>query len=309
MKQASRVNNWVPVLGMVAAVALSGCVATGGDRYPKPLAEGKVETPVAQEIASAVFIREPGEVQTQAVNIFVNGEYMTSLQDGAFKQQKEWVGQNTLVAHPSDVGTRYQEKRLNLPKFQVAAGEVAYFRVAAGADGKPVLQQLDAETGQQLARAQKEQMHALSRVEPKCVVPLKTYTLETSALFPFDRHDYGSMLEQGKQDIARVARDIAASDARVDRIEIVGHTDPEGSDAYNQTLSERRAATVQQALQQHQLPTRNLKAEGRGESQLVVSDCRARYPNQKAQRTQCDQPNRRVEIVLYGTTAGNIPGQ
>ena len=59
MKQASRVNNWVPVLGMVAAVALSGCVATGGDRFPKPLAEGKVETPVAQEIASAVFIREP----------------------------------------------------------------------------------------------------------------------------------------------------------------------------------------------------------------------------------------------------------
>ena len=152
-------------------------------------------------------------------------------------------------------------------------------------------------------------MHALSRVEPKCVVPLKTYTLETSALFPFDRHDYGSMLEQGKQDIARVARDIAASDARVDRIEIVGHTDPEGSDAYNQTLSERRAGTVRRALLQHQLPTRELKAEGRGESQLVVSDCRARYPNQKAQRTQCDQPNRRVEIVLYGTTAGNIPGQ
>ena len=68
-------------------------------------------------------------------------------------------------------------------------------------------------------------------------------------------------------------------------------------------------AGLRVALQQHQLPTRNLKAEGRGESQLVVSDCRARYPNQKAQRTQCDQPNRRVEIVLYGTTAGNIPGQ
>ena len=309
MKQANRVKSWAPVLGVVASVVLAGCVATGGDRFPKPLAEGKVDTPVAQEIASAVFIREPGAVQAQAVNIFVNGEYMTSLQDGAFKQQKVCVGGNQLVAHPSDVGTRYLEKERAGQAFSVPAGEVAYFRVAADASGKPVLQQLDAETGQQLASAQKEQMHALSRVEPRCVVPLKTYTLETSALFPFDRHDYGSMLEQGKQDIARVARDIAASDARVDRIEIVGHTDPEGSDAYNQTLSERRAATVQQALQQHQLPTRNLKAEGRGESQLVVSDCRARYPNQKAQRTQCDQPNRRVEIVLYGTTAGNIPGQ
>ena len=147
----------------------------------------------------------------------------------------------------------------------------------------------------------KQQGHTLPRVQLKCAVPLKTYTLQASALFPFDKSDYASMLPQGKEEIRKVAQDIAASKANVDRIEVVGHTDPEGSDMYNQALSQRRADTVRMALSQSQLPGSQIVAHGRGEKQLLVSDCRARFPRDAKQRMACDQPNRRVEITLYGT--------
>ena len=179
--------------------------------------------------------------------------------------------------------------------------------MGADANGRPTLQQLDATAGQAMAASLKEQVHTLPRVQLKCVVPLKTYTLQASALFAFDRSDYASMLPKGKEEIRQVAQDIAASKANVDRVEVVGHTDPEGSDMYNQALSQRRADTVRMALSQSQLPSSQIVAHGRGEQQLLVSDCRARFPRDAKQRMACDQPNRRVEITLYGTQQAAQP--
>ena len=57
---------------------------------------------------------------------------------------------------------------------------------------------------------------------------------------------------------------------------------------------------MRQALAENRLPTGALVASGRGERELLVSDCRARFPRDARQRTECDQPNRRVEIKLFG---------
>ncbi|NLX16348.1 MAG: OmpA family protein [Ramlibacter sp.] len=281
------------------AVVLTACVSAG-DSHLKPLASGEVATGVAEQTASMVVIRESDALPGQAVNIFVNGEYLTSLQPGAFRQGPACVGENRLMASYTDVSTGYQEKVAPGQAVRLPAAEVSYFRVVADAQGQPVLQALDAESGLALAQQQQEQVHTLRRVELQCAVPLKTYTLQASALFPFDKFDYASMLAQGKTEIRQVAADIAASQARIDRIEVIGHTDPEGSDAYNQQLSERRASTVRQALAENRLPTGALVASGRGERELLVSDCRARFPRDARQRTECDQPNRRVEIKLFG---------
>lgn len=282
------------------AIALAGCAGTGGDAYPREFAGGKVNASVDANAASAVFLRPVDAVPGQAVNIFVNGEYLTSLTPGGFKQSATCVGSNRLTASYTDVSTRYLEKERQGQSFATPAGSVSYFQVGADASGKPTLQQLDATAGQALADQLKQQGHTLPRVQLNCVVPLKTYTLQASALFPFDKSDYASMLAQGKEEIRKVAQDIAASKAKVDRIEVVGHTDPEGSHAYNQALSQRRAETVRTALTQSQLPSSSISAHGRGEQQLLVSDCRARFPRDAKQRMACDQPNRRVEITLYG---------
>jgi outer membrane protein OmpA-like peptidoglycan-associated protein len=79
------------------------------------------------------------------------------------------------------------------------------------------------------------------------------------------------------------------------RFDVEGHTDSVGSDDYNQTLSEKRAQSVQQYLTQQGLPSGNVTARGFGESQPVASNDTA------AGRQQ----NRRVELVVSGEVIGS----
>jgi outer membrane protein OmpA-like peptidoglycan-associated protein len=75
------------------------------------------------------------------------------------------------------------------------------------------------------------------------------------------------------------------------RVTIVGHTDSTGSDAYNQSLSQRRAAAVLAELNRRGVPASRLQALGRGEDEPRASNATA------AGREQ----NRRVEILLQST--------
>ncbi len=77
------------------------------------------------------------------------------------------------------------------------------------------------------------------------------------------------------------------------QVTIVGYTDSTGSEAYNQSLSQRRAAAVLAELNRRGVPASRLQAIGRGESEPRASNDTA------AGREQ----NRRVEILLQSTTA------
>ena len=65
----------------------------------------------------------------------------------------------------------------------------------------------------------------------------------------------------------------------------------------------RRAETVRNLLTSYGVAKQNISVEGRGEQDLVVSDCQSRYAKDKLAREQCDLPNRRVEIITYGIKA------
>jgi OOP family OmpA-OmpF porin len=69
---------------------------------------------------------------------------------------------------------------------------------------------------------------------------------------------------------------------------VIGHTDSSGPEAYNQTLSERRAAAVRDYLVSQGVDGDALVASGRGESQPVASN------DTRDGREQ----NRRVELVV-----------
>lgn len=72
------------------------------------------------------------------------------------------------------------------------------------------------------------------------------------------------------------------------RVQIAGHTDSDGSNEYNQTLSEQRAASVFNYLVSHGVNARNLTTIGFGETQPVV-------PNtSSANKAQ----NRRIEFTV-----------
>ncbi|WP_370526495.1 OmpA family protein [Pantoea sp. Ap-967] len=58
----------------------------------------------------------------------------------------------------------------------------------------------------------------------------------------------------------------------VNKIKVVGHTDSVGSDAYNQKLSERRAASVAEYLISQGLAPQKVTSEGHGESEPVADN-------------------------------------
>jgi len=71
-------------------------------------------------------------------------------------------------------------------------------------------------------------------------------------------------------------------------VEVAGHTDSVGSDAYNQGLSERRANSVKDYLTAQGVTATRLTAKGYGESQPVASN------DTDAGRAE----NRRVELIV-----------
>ena len=82
------------------------------------------------------------------------------------------------------------------------------------------------------------------------------------------------------------------------RLEVDGHTDSVGSDAYNQQLSENRAASVRDYLAQQSIPISSVRVLGFGKTQPVASNATA------AGRQQ----NRRVELVVSGEVIGIVIG-
>jgi outer membrane protein OmpA-like peptidoglycan-associated protein len=78
------------------------------------------------------------------------------------------------------------------------------------------------------------------------------------------------------------------------RLEIEGHTDSVGSDAYNQTLSEKRAGSVRDYLVDNRVSINNVIARGLGKGSPVADNSTA------AGR----KLNRRVEMIVSGDVIG-----
>jgi outer membrane protein OmpA-like peptidoglycan-associated protein len=124
-------------------------------------------------------------------------------------------------------------------------------------------------------------------------------TLSADALFDFDK---AVLRPEGKvrlDDIAAIGREI--------NLEIgiaVGHTDRLGSEAYNQRLSEQRAAAVKQYLVSKGIKADRVFAEGRGKREPVTGDAcnnMGAENSRNKELIECLQPDRRVEVELSGT--------
>ncbi|WP_294262428.1 OmpA family protein [uncultured Sphingomonas sp.] len=79
-------------------------------------------------------------------------------------------------------------------------------------------------------------------------------------------------------------------------VDVYGHTDSVGSDAYNQTLSERRAGAVASYLTSRGVQSARLATRGFGESEPIASN------ETEEGRAQ----NRRVEIKLVPITEDDV---
>ena len=79
-------------------------------------------------------------------------------------------------------------------------------------------------------------------------------------------------------------------------IDVYGHTDSTGSDAFNQALSERRAKAVADYLIARNVDRRRIMTQGFGETQPIADN------GTEAGRAQ----NRRVEIKIIPITEEDV---
>ncbi|MBS9779532.1 MAG: OmpA family protein [Moraxellaceae bacterium] len=108
-------------------------------------------------------------------------------------------------------------------------------------------------------------------------------TMPSSITFDVDN-------SQVKQQFTGTLNDLASTMASYDKTSVVvmGHTDSDGSDSYNQKLSERRAYSVASYLNNHGVAASRIKTIAYGESQPIASNA-----------TEAGKAkNRRVEIKI-----------
>lgn len=130
---------------------------------------------------------------------------------------------------------------------------------------------------------------------PAPPVVIEKIVLSANVLFAFDKRQLGDLLPGGRAELDQLVTKLDRVYSRVDRLELVGHTDRLGTDAYNAQLSADRADAIKAYLQQQGVKV-DIVTAGRGSAEPLVT-CSQRT---QAALAQCLQPNRRVEIGITG---------
>lgn len=121
-------------------------------------------------------------------------------------------------------------------------------------------------------------------IQPRVIVGEERLEVSERIFFEVDsdiiKSDSHSLLDE----VAMVLTD----HPEIKLLEIQGHTDDQGPDAYNKALSQKRAEAVRRYLIDQGIPARRLRATGYGEE----------YPRVEGTTAEARAMNRRVEFVL-----------
>lgn len=253
-------------------------------------------TSLKDDQALAVFYRQD-QVKGNAVNLYINGDYQASLLPNTFSAVPVCASKQTFGA--AFVTNEKFNNTTNSLVQTLPAKKIAYIKVVYGKNGQPVLEEVSEAVAAKEVAMLKQASQTLSRAKLRCDnVVLGNVSFSAGALFAINKSSYKDISAAGQKEIANFAEQVKAFDAnKISRIEVSGYTDPEGSDIHNLKLSERRAQAVALALKNAKV-TNRIDAKGYGESNLVVGECHT--IKNKAERAACNQPNRRVEVTVYG---------
>lgn len=276
--------------------------------------------PVNTQLSKVFFYRPTSVLAPQPVNIYLDGRYHTSLLRGGFSETCLIPGALAVQSALDDASRQHHGKMEAGQKIQFDAGKTVYLRLQESAYAPPSLQVVNAAIAQAELRNIRRQIHTVSRakVTRECVdgvevaappapapaqvpVPVpkpradRKFALQTDALFEFGKSE---LRASGYNAIEILVQKVKNEYRSVERIRVVGYTDAIGPKKLNSKLSEARAMTVAEQIRAGGLsPIKGIQTEGRGPAELVKTEC-GKEPTPK--NKQCHEPNRRVEVVVYG---------
>lgn len=138
--------------------------------------------------------------------------------------------------------------------------------------------------GQRMDRKANELDRELENAEVERVGEGIKVTFDSGLLFDFDSAALRNNAEENLAEFAESMQDFEDTS-----ILIVGHTDSQGDEDYNQNLSERRSTSAADYLIQRGINDSRIMTTGKGESEPVASN----------ETEEGRQQNRRVEVAIY----------
>lgn len=261
-----------------------------------------------------VFVYRSNKTNTPLpVNIYLNGQYHASLLSGGYTEFCTAPGDVNIKAALDDASRLHVSKMDAGQRLTNKAGQTVFLKVDERTP--PALSLLLGNEAQSKAEMQgtRRQIHTISRAkaaltcaEPGVVVAAippaaptppapREYALEADALFEFGKAE---LRASGFNAIESLVQRVKQDFTSVERIRVVGYTDPIGSAAINKKLSQERADVVARQIGNRNIKTsRGIEAEGRGPIELAKTGCgNTPTPENKA----CHAPNRRVMVVITG---------
>jgi outer membrane protein OmpA-like peptidoglycan-associated protein len=284
----------IPILVPLGAIALlTGCATT----VPSELTDARAAYNHASNGPAAHMapaeLHKAKDALTLAENSFVQDSDSYKTKDLAYVAQRKAQLADAVGVMATDKATKakaeadFQEKQGQMVKQgKQDLSDAEKMTASALADVKQGKSDLTA-SQKQTAEAEKRTAEAEAALAKLAAVKEEerglVVTLSGSVLF---QSAQSNLLASAREKLNQVATALMAVKER--NIIIEGHTDSQGSDAYNDALSQRRAEAVRHYLINQGYPSDKIQARGMGETSPIADNA---SPEGRAN-------NRRVEIVI-----------
>ena len=297
-------------LALVAGMAVAGACAT--TRRPAQLSQaeaiyqnlqGRVDASVENDVIRA---RDAISAAQQALDSRQHRDYVEGMAHIALRAAQTAEAEQTRVtaqAAADTLGKARLNRLLALSQQQrdalMAQQALSAAEIAALRERTATVSQ-EADSLRRAADQANERLNA-ALTQLRTLVTEITNLRETTRglvislsdiLFDVDKATLRSGSEQNVRRIAAILNQYPEH-----QIAVEGHTDATGGDAYNQRLSEDRAASVRASLVAGGVDPGRITSRGYGKTQPVAT-------NESAEGRQ---QNRRVEVIVLG--AGRLAGQ
>jgi outer membrane protein OmpA-like peptidoglycan-associated protein len=221
----------------------------------------------SKDKANAAFQKKQTEIVKQGKQDLSDSEKRTAIANSELDKQAAVKAEKE--KSDADLAAVRAEKEKSDADFQKQQAETVK-------QGKQDLSDSEKRTAAALAELAK--IAAVKEEERGLVI-----TLSGSVLF---RSAKSNLLSSAQVKLDQVAKALLAVPAR--NLIVEGHTDSQGSESYNQALSQRRADAVRDYLVQRDYPADRIQARGKGKGSPIADNA---SPEGRAN-------NRRVEIVI-----------
>jgi outer membrane protein OmpA-like peptidoglycan-associated protein len=239
--------------------------------------------------------QEAAKVQAQAEAAAAQQQAQQAQQaEQQAQQQAQADAAARAAAEQAQAQAQQQQAAALAAEQQAQAAQQQAQAAAAAAQQQAAL----AEQQRQQAIQQKEQMRARLLAQLNQVLQTRDTAKGLIVSMPdvlFDSGKY-TLKSEARERLAKISGIVLAYPDL--KLQIEGFTDSVGSDAYNQTLSDKRAEAVRDFLVGNGVSMNNVTAQGMGKADPVADNSTA----------QGRQLNRRVEMIVSGDVIGNVTG-